>query len=135
MTSTNKNAVNLPAGVTEKDLEQLIGNPGTVVSNLAEQPQVIRASSSVDINVPAGREIRPQLGGLTAADEKIGRPSPKLAQRLSEGHERNMAELAAERQKREEAAGMTFESMSKQINYLTRSLKKLQAEVNKLKGN
>ena len=126
-------SIQLPEGVSQEMVAQLVHNPGQTVSN-SSAPVSIKATHSVDISTPAGKELRPQIGGHVAGAEKIT-VSPNLAIRLAEGAEAERqlkAALAAEEAERLAALDeMSPEKILARIGYLERTVK---AQAKLLKG-
>ena len=128
---------NIPEGLSEADLELLINNPGQTISGtVGGSPTAIRASSSVDISNPQRKGIRPNIPGSShdPTEGRISKPSSGLAGRLAEGDAKRRALEEARRVEREALLRETDPlALAKQVAYLTRQLKKLTTEVNKLK--
>lgn len=128
----------LPEGISEKDLENLINNPGTVVSNRSgSAAEVIQAKTHVDITTRQDKGIIPQLGGYKAGDEKIT-VSKNLAIKLAEGDARIREENArrqAEEQERLTSIELTEpEKVLQRLGYLERTVKAQAKQIKELQG-
>ena len=122
--STNNS--NIPSCLTEADIEWMRAHPGQTLTNGVAQSQVIQAQRTVDISTPAGRDLRPQIGGHKAGAGKIG-VSKNLATKLAEGDALLRAE-AAKQQASEQAQQVAIEETSAdkvlaRLNYLERTVK------------
>ena len=130
---------NLPAGISQEELDALINNPGMTVSNggVAESPTTHTAQSSTSIDVRSTKGVRPNIGGNNNHDvsgQRISRPSSTFAARLAAGDE----ELKAAAQAQREAERIAKEnadpiSVNARLSFLERQNKKLMSELNKLK--
>ena len=118
---------NIPAGVTPEMLELAINNPGEVVTN--NEATKHTPSTSVDIS-PSAKGLRPQIGGQVAGDDRISRPSPNLAERLSTGDEKRRQE---EQRRAEEQAEQSYalnpQTLRKDIEALRREVKRLAKQI------
>ena len=125
---------NLPTGINEQMLDELLNNPGSVVSAGASSTS-FKPRSHVSIDNRADKGVRPRVTGNNDHDEtgdRINRPSPKLAERLNEGHNRAMDEIKADAQQKEDAKALTNEALNSRVAYLERTLKKVQSQLRKL---
>ena len=126
---------NIPEGLTPEQVEALVNSPGQTLSGVVGgAPTVLRPSSSINIDEPAAKGVRPQIGGHTAGTPRISRPSPGLAGRLAEGDAKLRAEAAAQKAEEEARFHMADPTnLNNRISYLERQLKKAMSEINKLK--
>ena len=126
---------NIPEGLTPEQVEALVNSPGQTLSGVVGgAPTVLRPSTSINIDEPAAKGVRPQIGGHTAGTPRISRPSPGLAGRLAEGDAKLRAEAAAQKAEEEARFHMADPTnLNNRIAYLERQLKKAMSEINKLK--
>ena len=122
--STNNSQI--PSCLTEADIEWMRAHPGQTLTNGVAQSQAIQAQRTVVISTPAGRDLRPQIGGHKAGAGKIG-VSKNLATKLAEGDALLRAE-AAKQQASEQAQQVAIEETSAdkvldRLNYLERTVK------------
>ena len=132
------NNANIPSCLTEADIEWLQANPGKTLSNGSAPATTIQAQRTVDISTPAGRDLRPQIGGHKAGAGKIG-VSKNLATKLAEGDALLRAE-AAKQQATEQAQQVAIEEASAdkvlaRLNYLERTVKAQAKQIKELKGD
>ena len=121
--------------LSPEEVQSLVDNPGQNFSGaIGGAPTTITPTSSINIDEPASRGVRPQIGGHVSGKERIRTPSKNLARKLAEGGEKMRAE--AEAQAAEEARLREEHSptnLNSRIAFLERQLKKAMAEINKLK--
>ena len=118
---------NIPAGVTPEMLEFAINNPGEVVTN--NEATKHTPSTSVDIS-PSAKGLRPQIGGQVAGDDRISRPSPNLAEKLSTGDERRRKEEQSRREEQEkESYALNPATLRKDLEILKRQVARLQKQI------
>ena len=125
----------IPSGITPSMLDELVNNPGTVVSS-NDQATSFEPRSTTDISIRAAQGVRPNIAGNDhdVSAERINRPSSRLADNLARG---DAERRAADKASRDEHIQLLKEidpvAMSKQLAFLTRKLDKLQKEINTLK--
>ena len=128
--SENTNSNNLTVGGISFSPEEieLMRQGGNVSGAAGGAPVVLSASQAVDITEPAGKGLRPQIGGHEAGKEKISRPSSRLAQRLDDTKDRAQAakELKAQH---EVAAALQPESLRRDLEALRRQVKRLEKQL------
>ena len=123
---------NIPSGVTPEMLEAAINNPGEVVTN--NQATKHTPSTSVDIS-PSAKGLRPQIGGQVAGDDRISRPSPNLAEKLSTGDERRRKEEQKRREEQEELSyALNPQTLRKDLEVLKRQVARLTKQVKELQS-
>ena len=119
--------IHVPSGVTEEMLQAAINNPGEVVSN--NEATKHTPSTSVDIS-PSAKGLRPQIGGQVAGDDRISRPSPNLAEKLSTGDERRRKEEQSRREEQEkESYALSPATLRKDLEILKRQVARLQKQL------
>ena len=108
-------------------LEMAIDNPGEVVTN--NQATKHTPKASIDISA-AAKGLRPQIGGQVAGAERINRPSPNRAEKLSAGDEQRRKEEA---KRQEEQAELSYalnpQTLRKDIEALRREVKRLAKQI------
>ena len=129
---------NLPEGITPEMNDLLVNNPGQTISNGSAPSQVIQAQRTVDISTPAGKELRPQIGGHVAGATKIT-VSSNLAKRLADGDAKMRAE-AAKQHAAEQAHQAAVEETSAdkvlaRLNYLERTVKQQAKQLKELRND
>ena len=101
---------------------------GNVSGAAGSAPVVISATQAVDITEPAGKGLRPQIGGHEAGKEKISRPSPRLAKALDDTKER-AAQAKELKAQHELAAALQPEALRRDLEALRRQVKRLEKQL------
>ena len=131
----------IPEGVTPEMLEQLVGSPGTVVSQneVGAEPTTHTATTTTSIGIRAQKGVRPRVSGNSSHDvtgERISRPSSSFAKKLADGDEKIKAEARerlAEIESRKEETDV--DKILARLNYLERTVKSQSKLIKDLKNN
>ena len=130
---TNKS--NIPSCLSEEDVSFLTQNPGITIGSGGKPAEVIQASRSVDISEPSRKGLRPNIPGnsVDSTGERI-KVSPNLAAKLAAGDAHLRSEAAKQKSAELERIEQTdIDKILARLNFLERSNKKLQSEINRLK--
>lgn len=122
-------------GLTPDEVEALVSNPGAVISRSASgSPEVFSLRSSHPINQVTRSDLTPTIrtpDGIPVAQSKVKGPSPDFAYEL--GRKAIQERLSQEQEDQERLASskrLQPSAMMARIEFLERSLKRLQKQIN-----